>query len=109
MVDDILTKQGAMHLVLVGLEDDDQCIEDDFIAWRELVWPELDQLLHDEDDTRYALAKYAGLSSSLFPPFPPCTLRTALARNADLLSSPKKGLLYLLWVLMPLIQLKLID
>lgn len=29
-------------------------------------------------------------SSSLPPPFPPCTLRMALTRYADLLSSPKK-------------------
>lgn len=27
---------------------------------------------------------------SLLPPFPPCTLRQALTRYADLLSSPKK-------------------
>ena len=27
---------------------DDQCIDDDFTPCREQVWPELDQLLHDE-------------------------------------------------------------
>uniref|UniRef100_A0A5B6ZDB0 NADPH--cytochrome P450 reductase n=1 Tax=Davidia involucrata TaxID=16924 RepID=A0A5B6ZDB0_DAVIN len=54
VVDDTMAEQGGKRLVPVGLGDDDQCIEDDFATWRELVWPELDQLLQDEEGTTVA-------------------------------------------------------
>uniref|UniRef100_A0A6N2M0W3 NADPH--cytochrome P450 reductase n=1 Tax=Salix viminalis TaxID=40686 RepID=A0A6N2M0W3_SALVM len=63
VVDKIFADQGGKRLAPVGLGDDDQCMEDDFAAWRELLWPEMDQLLLDGDDPTAVSTPYTATVS----------------------------------------------
>ncbi|XP_027090771.1 NADPH--cytochrome P450 reductase [Coffea arabica] len=58
VIDEQLSEQGAKQILPLGLGDDDQCIEDDFAAWRDQLWPELDQILRNEDDANSASTPY---------------------------------------------------
>ncbi|KAL6547390.1 MFS transporter multidrug-resistance type transporter [Orobanche minor] len=53
---------GGQRLVPVGLGDADQCIEDDFSAWRDLVCPELNKIFRGEDDATVSTSYAAAVS-----------------------------------------------
>ncbi|KAG0624882.1 hypothetical protein M758_2G011300 [Ceratodon purpureus] len=51
MIDEALERHGGKRLVEVGLGDDDDCIEDDFSAWKLKLWPELEKVIPRVDGT----------------------------------------------------------
>ncbi|KAL6580264.1 MFS transporter multidrug-resistance type transporter [Orobanche minor] len=61
-VDKLVDEQGGQRLVPVGLGDDDQCIEDDFSAWRDLVCLELNKIFRGEDDATVSTSYAAAVS-----------------------------------------------
>ncbi|KAL6579382.1 MFS transporter multidrug-resistance type transporter [Orobanche minor] len=61
-VDKLVAEQGGQRLVPVGLGDDDQCIEDDFSAWRDLVCLELNKIFRGEDDATVFTSYVAAVS-----------------------------------------------
>ncbi|KAL2632701.1 hypothetical protein R1flu_004180 [Riccia fluitans] len=61
VLDEKLSLYGAKRLVDVGLGDDDQCIEDDFTAWREGLWPSLDTILNEFEPTTPSAAYTAAI------------------------------------------------
>ncbi|KAL6577257.1 MFS transporter multidrug-resistance type transporter [Orobanche minor] len=61
-VNKFIAEQGGQRLVPVGLGDDDQCIEDDFSAWRDLVCPELNKIFRGEDDATVSTSYVTAVS-----------------------------------------------
>ncbi|KAL2520741.1 NADPH--Cytochrome [Forsythia ovata] len=87
VIDEQLSEQGGKRLVPVGLGDDDQCIEDDFAAWREQLWPKLDQILRDENDQPSVSTPY----SAAIPEYRVVTHDLAATSYADEYSSIPNG------------------
>ncbi|XP_022884866.1 NADPH--cytochrome P450 reductase-like isoform X1 [Olea europaea var. sylvestris] len=87
VVDEQFSEQGGKRLVPVGLGDDDQCIEDDFSAWREQLWPELDQVLRGEDDQHSPSTPY----SAAIPEYRVVTYDIAATSYDDEYSSIPNG------------------